>query len=56
MFIDGPHHEAEAQRQQDAGIDRRLDDLGFLVVRFPKEKPAWPDIFKEHADLFGASR
>ncbi len=32
VFIDGPDHQTEARRQQDVGIDRRLDDLGDLVV------------------------
>lgn len=56
VFIDGPHHESDARRAQDAAIDRRLDDLGYLVIRFPKEQSAWPGIFAAHADLFGAGR
>jgi Lhr-like helicase len=56
VFIDGPHHEAPTRAAQDAEINRRLDELGYLVVRFPKEQSAWPDIFKSHADLFGAGQ
>ncbi len=56
IFVDGPHHDRATQRADDAAIDRRLDDLGYLVVRFPKEQSAWPAIFTAHADLFGASR
>lgn len=56
IFVDGPHHDRATQRADDAEIDRRLDDLGFLVVRFPKEQSAWPAIFTAHADLFGAGR
>ncbi len=56
IFVDGPHHDRATQRADDAAIDRRLDDLGFLVVRFPKEQSAWPAIFVAHADLFGAGR
>jgi Lhr-like helicase/very-short-patch-repair endonuclease len=56
VFVDGPHHDTETQRAADAAIDRRLDDLGCLVVRFPKEQARWPDIFKQHADLFGPGK
>jgi very-short-patch-repair endonuclease len=56
VFIDGPHHEADTQRAQDAVIDRKLDELGYLVVRFPKEQSSWPGIFATNADLFGAGR
>jgi hypothetical protein len=40
----------------DAAIDRALDELGYLVVRFPKEQARWPDIFKNNADLFGPGK
>lgn len=56
VFVDGPHHETGAQRSQDATIDRTLDELGYLVVRFPKEKARWTDIFKNNADLFGPGK
>ena len=35
VFIDGPHHETETQRARDASIDSNLDELGYLVLRFP---------------------
>lgn len=56
VFIDGPHHETEAQRQRDANINQQLDALGYLVVRFPKEKTSWADIFKKNVDLFGPGK
>lgn len=56
VFIDGPHHDVEGQQQKDADINRKLDELGYLVVRFPKETAAWPDIFKNNADLFGPGK
>jgi Lhr-like helicase/very-short-patch-repair endonuclease len=56
VFIDGPHHETDTQRAADAAIDRALDELGYLVVRFPKEQARWPDIFKNNADLFGPGK
>ncbi|WP_296870655.1 DEAD/DEAH box helicase [Tibeticola sp.] len=56
VFIDGPHHETDTQRAQDAVIDRKLDELGYLVVRFPKETGNWDAIFKNNADLFGPGK
>ncbi|MCK9687348.1 DEAD/DEAH box helicase [Scleromatobacter humisilvae] len=56
VFIDGPHHEAEAQQATDSAIDRALDELGYLVVRFPKEQASWPELFKNNADLFGPGK
>ncbi|SOY43624.1 DEAD/DEAH box helicase [Cupriavidus taiwanensis] len=56
VFIDGSHHETDAQRQQDATTNQQLDALGYLVVRFPKEAKAWPDIFKKNVDLFGPGK
>jgi very-short-patch-repair endonuclease len=56
IFIDGPHHDKQSQRLHDAEINRKLEDLGFIVVRFPKEQDQWPDIFKANADLFGPGR
>lgn len=56
VFIDGPHHETDARSTQDAALDRTLDDLGYLVVRFPKEQAYWQGIFKANADLFGPGK
>ena len=56
VFIDGPHHDAESQKAKDAEANRKLEDLGFIVVRFPKETEAWPAIFAANADLFGAGQ
>jgi very-short-patch-repair endonuclease len=56
VFVDGPHHESDTQEQKDAQIDRRLDELGYLVLRFPKDAAQWPAIFKNNADLFGPGK
>lgn len=45
IYIDGPHHEDAAQREKDKFINRALGDVGFYVVRFPKDKREWPKIF-----------
>lgn len=56
VFIDGPHHDTDSQKAKDAEANRKLEDLGFIVVRFPKEQDQWPAIFKANADLFGAGQ
>ncbi|MFG6490520.1 DEAD/DEAH box helicase [Roseateles sp. BYS78W] len=56
VFIDGPHHEGASQREKDAAVDRKLDELGYLVVRFPKETGSWSATFKNNADLFGPGK
>lgn len=53
IYIDGPHHERDAQQQLDASITARLEDAGFTVIRFPKEQSAWPDIVARFPDVFG---
>ena len=56
VFIDGPHHDTDTQRTKDAEATRKLEDLGHIVVRFPKEQAQWPAIFAANADLFGPSQ
>lgn len=53
VFIDGPHHESEYQHQIDEDKNRILRDAGFEVIRFPKERAAWPAIFSQYPDVFG---
>ncbi|TVT50498.1 MAG: DEAD/DEAH box helicase [Denitromonas halophila] len=53
IFIDGPHHESEAQKLKDAESNACLEAAGYYVVRFPKDRGEWPDIFATHAALFG---
>ena len=53
IFIDGPHHDSDVQAERDAAISACLDAAGYYVVRFPKERSAWDEIFKAHTSLFG---
>lgn len=46
----------KAQQAKDAEANRKLEDLGFIVVRFPKEQDQWPAIFQANADLFGSGQ
>lgn len=53
IYIDGPHHETDPQRQLDEAITERLEDAGYTVIRFPREQSAWPALFAEYAFVFG---
>jgi superfamily II DNA/RNA helicase len=55
VYIDGPHHETDHQRQLDRQMVERLEDAGYTVIRFPKEQEAWPAIFEKYAFVFGTS-
>ena len=54
IFIDGPHHDSDAQSAKDQSINTCLEAAGYYVVRFPKDAESWPALFTAHADLFGA--
>lgn len=56
VFIDGPHHESDAQKAKDADINRKLDAQGFIVVRFFKDPADWSAVFAANADLFGVPK
>ncbi len=53
IYIDGPHHETKHQQAIDEALTAKLEDAGFLVIRFPKEHEKWPEIFARHPDVFG---
>ena len=55
VYIDGPHHETDHQRQIDHQMVERLEDAGYTVIRFPKEQEVWPAIFQSHAFVFGTN-
>jgi hypothetical protein len=53
IYIDGPHHEGNAQKTLDAAITACLEDAGFTVIRFTTDKSAWPEILAQYAWVFG---
>lgn len=55
IYIDGPHHQGNAQKTLDAAITSRLEDAGFTVIRFTSEKSAWAEILAQHKWVFGVS-
>ncbi len=56
IYIDGPHHETDQQRQIDHQISDRLEEAGYTVIRFPKEQEAWPALFAQYAFVFGTGK
>jgi len=53
IYIDGPHHNGERQKQIDEEITTRLNDAGFTVIRFGKDQESWPDVLAEFPWVFG---
>ena len=53
VFVDGPHHAAEAQQQRDASAGERLADLGWAVVRVGQDPQGWAGVVQEYAWVFG---
>lgn len=57
VFVDGPHHDREPQRREDARINLALDAQGYTVLRFRfDERPRWSALLDEHRYLFGEKR
>jgi superfamily II DNA/RNA helicase/very-short-patch-repair endonuclease len=56
IYIDGPHHETDHQRHIDQQITERLEDAGYTVIRFPKERETWPAIFERYTFVFGTGK
>ena len=53
IFIDGKHHDYADIAARDATITRCLEDAGYFVVRFPKERSGWEDLARGHTWIFG---
>jgi hypothetical protein len=52
VFVDGPHHDEEAQREQDSRERRKLEDMGYRVIVIRYDKTMQEQI-RTHADVFG---
>lgn len=53
VFIDGPHHEYQEDKQLDAAKTAALHDAGYGVVRFGKDAATWFSVIEKHPDVFG---
>ncbi len=53
IFVDGPHHDGKTRRRADAEATRRLEDAGYTVVRFGKDRTSWKRVARDYAWIFG---
>jgi very-short-patch-repair endonuclease len=56
VFIDGPHHTKPLQQRLDQQKREALNDAGIRVVVFDQHSEEWPEVFLEHAWLFGEGK
>jgi hypothetical protein len=57
VFVDGPAHDQPEQRQHDAEVDARFDDLGYTVLRLRyDERDRWLALLEAHPSVFGTHR
>ena len=52
IFIDGPPHDTPEQKNKDEAIMDRLEDAGYLVLRF-HHSADWNGIFSQNPSIFG---
>jgi hypothetical protein len=52
IYIDGPPHDDPDQMRVDEDITKRLQGVGYGVVRF-HHKADWEKVFRQHPDIFG---
>ena len=54
IYVDGPPHDEPEQRRADAAVTERLQDAGYVVLRF-HHKADWDAAFRAHPDIFGSA-
>ena len=54
VFVDGPHHDFEAQQVKDRAASDRLYELGWDVVRIPVHESEWLNVIRRHPGTFGS--
>ncbi|GIK54191.1 MAG: RNA helicase [Planctomycetota bacterium] len=55
IYIDGPPHDTPEQIRADEAITRRLQEMGYVVIRF-HHKNDWAAVFRGHPDVFGKAK
>jgi len=53
IYIDGPPHDTPEQIRKDEEITARLQELGYVVIRFHHARDDWKAVFGKHPDIFG---
>jgi very-short-patch-repair endonuclease len=56
IYVDGPPHDTPEQIQKDEEITARLQELGYVVVRFHHSRDDWNAVFRRHPDIFGQAQ
>jgi hypothetical protein len=56
IFIDGPVHEYDHIAQKDVKAQLRLENAGWLVLRFTIERESWPGVFAANPTVFGVGK
>jgi very-short-patch-repair endonuclease len=56
IYVDGPPHDTPEQIRADAEITQRLQELGYVVVRFHHSRDDWNEVFRRHPDIFGVAQ
>ena len=55
VYVDGPHHQFAARAARDAEKQKRMEDLGYIVVRFRHDdRGEWDKLIAEYPSVFGA--
>lgn len=54
IFVDGPVHETQRQRDRDSDAEERLMDASWGVIRF-RAGADWWDVVRRHPSVFGAA-
>lgn len=55
VFVDGPHHDTDIQRQRDREAETRLTDASWFVIRF-RHDDDWAIVADQNEWLFGRGR
>jgi very-short-patch-repair endonuclease len=56
IYVDGPPHDTPEQIKKDEEITQRLQELGYVVVRFHHSRDKWEEVFGRHPDIFGVAQ
>jgi very-short-patch-repair endonuclease len=56
IYVDGPPHDTLDQIRKDEEITLRLQELGYVVIRFHHARDNWSELFGKHPDIFGVAQ
>ena len=56
IFIDGPIHQHDHIAAKDEKAQRRLENEGWLVLRFTADRSTWAEVFVRNPTVFGAGK